>query len=127
MGKINFDIRKTVKGTLPSVPFEKVAQHILPTSYELSLVLIGDSLGARLNQEYKNKSTPTNVLSFPIASNTGEIFINVRRAKRDATKFGHTWRNHILFLFIHGCLHLRGDTHGPNMEKKEEALLSKFK
>jgi len=126
MGKVNFEITTTLKGTLPRVPFENIKKHILGNSYELSLVLMGDALGRRLNQEHKKKNAPTNVLSFPISKNEGEIFINVRRAQRDAKKFGHTNRQHVAFLFIHGCLHLKGSTHSPKMEKEEELLLEKL-
>lgn len=126
MGQVNFDITTTLKGTLPRVPFENIKREILGGSYELSLVLIGDKLGKRLNQEHKSKNTPTNVLSFPISKSEGEIFLNVRRAQRDAKKFEHTQREHIAFLFIHGCLHLKGQTHGRQMEKDEERLLKKL-
>lgn len=126
MAQVRLDIHTTLKGTLPRVPFEKIRRAILGTSYQLSLVLIGDALAKKLNREHKNKNTPTNVLSFPLSDTEGEIFINVRRAQRDAKKFGHTPTQHIAFLFIHGCLHLKGHVHGERMEKKEEALLKKF-
>lgn len=126
MGQVNLDIHTTLKGTLPRVPFEKIKKEILGSSYELSLVLIGDSLGKRLNQKHKNKNTPTNILSFPISENEGEIFLNVRRAQRDAKKFGQTTREHVAFLFIHGCLHLKGHEHGDIMEKNEDRLLKKL-
>ena len=124
MGQVNLDITTTLKGTLPRVPFVRLKKDILGASYELSLVLIGDTLATRLNQTYKHKDTPTNVLSFPLSSNEGEIFLNVRRAQRDAKRFGHTPREHVAFLFIHGCLHLKGYTHGPHMEAREEELLA---
>ncbi|MAJ97396.1 MAG: rRNA maturation RNase YbeY [Parcubacteria group bacterium] len=128
MAKISssFDITHTTQGTLPSVPFEKIKKTILGQSYALSLVLIADTLAKRLNQEYKKRSNPTNILSFPLSETEGEIFLNIRRAKRDAKKFGHTTNQHIAFLFIHGCLHLKGTVHGKKMEKQEEILLRKL-
>jgi len=123
--KNHFDIKNKTK-LKPRVPFENIKKEILGTKYELSLVLIGDTLGKRLNFEHKKKNTPTNVLSFPIDKNEGEIFINVRRAERDAKKFGHSVSEHIAFLFIHGCLHLKGQKHGSKMEKNEELLLKKL-
>lgn len=119
-------ITKTTKGTLPSVPFEKIKTAILGTRYELSLVLMADTLATRLNKEHKNKTGPTNILTFPLSENEGEIFLNIRRAERDAKKFGHTKNEHIAFLFIHGCLHLLGTAHGKAMEKQEETLLTKL-
>lgn len=125
MGQINIELKNTTKGTLPRVPFVAIKNDILGERYELSVVLMADTLARRLNKEHKNKSYPTNVLSFPITQTEGEIFINLRRAERDAKKFGHTPREHVAFLFIHGCLHLKGMTHSPHMENKEESLLKK--
>ena len=123
----NFSIDKTIRGSSPkNVPFAKIKVGILGASYELSLVLIGDTLARRLNKEHKGKTNPTNVLSFPISDTEGEIFINVRRAQRDAKKFGQTWREHVAFLFIHGCLHLRGEEHGEQMEHNEDKYLKKY-
>ena len=51
------------------------------------------------------------------------MFINLERVARDAESFGHTYLEHIAFLFIHGCLHLKGDVHGDAMEREEERLL----
>ena len=112
--------------TNPRIPFEKIAADLLGSPYELSLVLMADTLARKLNKKFKKKNNPTNVLSFPYTKNEGEIFLNIRRAERDAKKYGHTPREHITFLFIHGCLHLKGHTHSPNMEKQEEKLLALY-
>lgn len=119
-----FLLRKTVRSATPRVPFEKIAHAILPKDYELSLVLVGDALGRELNQVHTGRTHPTNVLSFPLSSSSGEIFINVRRAERDAQAFNHTVRQHIAYLFIHGCLHLSGLDHGATMERKEREYLA---
>jgi len=126
MAKVNFGIHTTLKGTLPRVPFKKIKEFVLGDSYELSLVLMGDAMATRLNLEHKKRKGPTNILSFPLSEKEGEIFINVRRARRDAKKFGHTPTQHLSFLFIHGCLHLKGREHGESMEHEEERLLKKF-
>lgn len=108
------------------MPFKEICSDILPNDYELSLVLIGDMLGKKLNKEHKGRNTPTNVLSFPLSDSDGEIFINVRRAERDAVKFGHSVYEHIQYLFIHGCLHLAGYSHGNKMENMEKNMMVKF-
>ena len=132
-----FSLSKTVRSTTPSIPFSDIASVILPSEYELSLVLIGDTLGHRLNKEHKGRDYPTNILSFPLSQNEGEIFINVRRAERDASKYHapHTLRSrtsqcavetHIMYLFIHGCLHLAGYPHGSTMDTLEKKYLNIF-
>ena len=82
--------------------------------YELSIVFCGNMFSQRLNRAYRGKNTPTNVLSFPLSENSGEIFINLSFLK------GFSVRQ----LFIHGCLHLEGMTHGAKMEKLEHQIFN---
>lgn len=98
---------------LPKASFAKIADHILGEGYELSLVFCGDSLSRRLNATYCDKDYATNILSFPVSKNSGEIFINLSRLKGFS----------ILELFVHGCFHLKGMEHGRTMEKAEKAAL----
>ena len=122
----SFSLSKTVRSRAPRIPFAEIATAILHNDYDLSLVLIGDALGKRLNQEHKGRDYPTNILSFPLSTDSGEIFINVRRAERDAKKFSHTPKEHVQYLFIHGCLHLAGYPHGSKMERLEEKYMKRF-
>lgn len=107
-------------------PFERIKEHTLGKRYDLSLVLCGDTKARRLNQTYRNKSYNPNVLSFPIDTSSGEIYINVRQAEREAKKYGHTFKKHLSYLLIHGMLHLKGMAHGSRMEHEENAILSHF-
>lgn len=104
----------------------EIKDHVLGKRYELSVAFVGDTRARTLNKQYKKKDTPTNVLSFPLADDAGEIILNPRRAVRDAKKFNHTPHQHIVFLYIHGVLHLKGFDHGSTMESKEQQLLKKF-
>mgnify|MGYP002621547149 CR=1 FL=1 len=113
-------------GLPPNKLLTKIADHILGSRYDLSVAFVGDDRARTLNKHYKQKDTPTNVLSFPLSDASGEIIINPRRAARDARHFNHTLREHIIFLFIHGLLHLKGHTHGATMESEEQRLLRKF-
>jgi probable rRNA maturation factor len=122
----NFSITKTVRSKVPRIPFSDIASAILPNDYDLSLVLIGDALGKKLNKEHKGRDYPTDILSFPLSDTGGEIFINVRKAERKSNKFNHTPTKHIKYLFIHGCLHLAGYPHGSTMESLEQKYLEKF-
>lgn len=119
----DFSIQTTLKHRVPRIDFSHIANKILPNSYSLSLVLIGDYLGKKLNQEHKGRSYATNVLSFPLSHDSGEIFINVRKAAREAPAYNHSTREHIAFLFIHGALHLAGHDHGDTMEQLEQKYM----
>jgi len=112
----NFSISKTVKAPLPRVPFLKIKERVLGKNYDLSLVFCGDKLSQKLNRTYRQKDYSTNVLSFPISKNSGEIFINLRRLKGFS----------VSHLFIHGLLHLKGMQHGDRMETREKTLLKAF-
>ena len=121
----NVEIRKTTRGTVPRVDFNKIAGLILGKRYELSLVLTGDSLMQRLNSEHRNKKYTTNVLAFPIAQNEGEIFINVRKAEQEAKALSATKRERITYLFVHACLHLKGLDHGKKMDALELSVMKR--
>jgi rRNA maturation RNase YbeY len=104
-----------------------VASHVLGHSYELSIVLIGDVRAKALNVAHRDKHTSANVLSFPLDQNVGEIFLNVARAYRECAKFDLSPNGHLVYLLIHGCLHLKGYEHGSTMEQAEKKVLQHFK
>jgi probable rRNA maturation factor len=119
------DIRRTVSG-VPSIPFEKIATHILGPQYQLSIVVCGDTLSRTINRKYRKKDYSPNVLSFSLDKNEGEIFLNLRKAEREAHNFGTSARDHLALLFVHGCFHLKGLAHGAGMERREAQVLRRF-
>lgn len=98
----------------------------LPSGYALSLVLCADGRSRRLNSVYRNKDYATDVLSFPLTASEGEIYLNVRKALKDAPQYNHSPEGHVYFLLIHGCLHLKGYSHGSTMESRENSLCRRF-
>ena len=120
------DIKRTVFGSTPVIPFEKIARAILGRRFELSLVLCGDTLAERMNKEYRQKSYKPNVLSFPLGKNEGEIFLNLACAAREAKRFGVPLKDRLALLFVHGCFHLKGLRHGRIMEAHERRILQRF-
>lgn len=119
-------IRNTTRGTLPRVPFEKLAEEILGNKYELSLVICGDTLAQKMNIKYRNKSYKPNVLSFELDKDNGEIFLNIPCANREARKAGIKPLDRIAHLFVHGCIHLKGLPHGDKMDALEKKFLMKY-
>lgn len=106
--------------------FSSIAKDILGSSYELSLVFIGNRRSQTLNRTYRDKDYPTNVLSFPLDTSTGEIFINLDKVKVEKKDFDMNTQTFITYLFIHGLLHLKGHDHGKKMEALEEKYLQKY-
>lgn len=111
---MSISINNKTRKKVPGIKFEKVKEKVLGRKYELSLVFCGDALSRRLNKLYRSKDKPTNVLSFPLSKNSGEIFINLSKTKDFSA----------LHLFIHGMLHLKGMEHGDIMERTEKNLLN---
>lgn len=121
-----FSITNKTKGTLPRVPFEDIKNKVLGKSYNLSVVFVGKEKSRKLNLAYRGKDKETNVLSFPLDKNNGEIFINLKLADRQKEDFDKNLKNFVTYLFIHGLLHLKGMQHGSRMERAETKLLEKF-
>lgn len=101
-------------------------------SHEVSIVICSDSLIKKLNKNYRKKDKTTDVLSFAeidIKNNKqirgqkylGEIFINYKQAKRQATNT----KQELINLFVHGYLHLRGYLH--DTDKQEKAMETRAK
>ncbi|MDB5237863.1 MAG: hypothetical protein JWM46_133 [Candidatus Kaiserbacteria bacterium] len=120
------DIRKTIRGSLPRFPFGEIAQAVLGKEYDLSLVICGDKLAQRINIEHRKKSYFPNVLSFPLFPGEGEIFLNIRKAEREAKQMGVSVKQRIALLYVHGLFHLKGLDHGDKMEAEEQKVLRKF-
>jgi len=121
------EIKNTTKGKLPSLPFTAIKNFALGENYELSLVFIGDKLSQKLNNQYRDKNKPADILSFPLTKTSGEIFINLRKARKDAKNYDRNPENFIAFLFIHGLIHLKGFEHSSKMELQEKKIREKFK
>ena len=121
-----FSLINKTGSTLPSVSFAKIKNAVLEKNYSLSLVFIGEKRSKKLNHDYRGKNKPTNILSFNIEKNIGEIFITPNLVKKEVKRFNRKYENLLTFLFIHGLLHLKGMDHGSTMDRAEEKLCKKF-
>src|ERR1700756_4108210 len=83
-----------------------------------------------LNQRFRGKDQPTDVLSFPaepraVHDFAGDLAISAEMAARNARRLGHTPKEEIKILALHGVLHLAGYDHERDhgeMARKEERL-----
>ena len=119
-------INKT-KGKLPSLPFVDMKNEILGKNYSLSLALVDKKISKEINKKYRKKNKPTNILSFSLRKNEGEIVLCKAVIKKEAKSFKKTFSQFLGFLVIHGMLHLKGLEHGKKMEKEEKKYLSRTK
>ena len=106
----------------------KLLKHLECTDKEVSLSFVNDETICGLNNQYRNKNKPTDVLSFSLQEGEfsninpdvlGDIVISVETAKENAQKNGLPLEQEINFLIIHGLLHLLGYDH-ENTTKEEK-------
>jgi len=126
MGK-KVSIFNETNGTPPRVPFARLKEKILGEKYLLSVIFVGDHKSRLLNRRFRRSDKPTNILSFSISKNEGELYVNLAQVKRELKLFDRSFPNLVSFLLIHGMFHLKGYAHGSTMESKEKATRTAFK
>ncbi len=125
MSALNFVLNSTISD-YPEHPYQAIKDAILGGKYNLSTTFIGTKRAQTLNKVYRQKSYIPNVLSFPLAPDCGEIYICPEIAYPEAKDFNLSQDGYIAFLFIHGCLHLKGYDHSATMESLEKRFLKRF-
>ena len=95
---------------------------------ELSMLLTDDGGIQPLNAQWRGKDQPTDVLSFPLDEGPvlGDVVISLETAAR-RVQGDWTLDDELLFLLVHGVLHLLGHDHEEEderavMEAAEQAL-----
>lgn len=126
----SIDCRRLIRLTNRLLQECRVADHTV------SILLVDDLEMTRLNSHYRDKNKPTNVLSFPFAEGAdpalaflpvkelGDIVISVDTALREAIELGRPLHERLIWLTIHGMLHLLGYDH-ERSEADENKMLSR--
>lgn len=100
---------------------------------ELNFILCSDEYLLRINQDYLNHDTYTDVITFDNSEEpktiVGDIFISIDRIKENASTFKHPVEHELCRVMIHGTLHLLGYRDKTKAEKlkmteKEDNYLS---
>lgn len=125
----NLGIVSNVKSTpkINGVLFTSIEDKVLGKKYELSVLFAGTKLARRLNKERRGKDYATDILSFPLSDEAGEIIINPDKARKKSKEFDRSFENYLVFIFIHGLFHLKGFDHGSTMESEEARVRRLFK
>jgi probable rRNA maturation factor len=103
---------------------------------ELALRVVGAAESRRLNEKFRGRDAPTNVLSFPAPQlpavrsrrALGDLVICAQVLRSEARAQGKTVRAHWAHLVVHGALHLIGYDHeragdARRMQRREIAVL----
>lgn len=107
-------------------------------SAELTIRIVEKDEIQILNQQYRGKDKPTNVLSFPADSHDsltfkllGDLIICAEVVKDEAIEQHKTYEQHLAHMVVHGCLHLLGYDHiepedAEEMESLEIEVMEKL-
>lgn len=91
--------------------------------YDLSVSFVDDKKIRQINNDFRNIDKKTDVISFAMLDSQdivsqddsgldlGDIFISIETATQQAKEINQSRNREILFLFIHGLLHLLGYDH----------------
>lgn len=144
--QINYDYRKE---DLEKLPLHELSQFVLaredkPFNTEVSVSFVTDDAIAELNEKYRGKQGPTDVLSFECDGvdddlsamalaedplyELGDVVIAPDVAARQTREFSTSFEEEISLLLVHGLLHLCGydhveDDEAEAMEKREADIL----
>ena len=106
---------------------------IVKAETTLTIRIVDEAESQSLNNQYRKKNEPTNVLSFLINDKPllGDIILCHSVIKKEALAQKKSIDDHYAHLIIHGYLHLIGFDHTKNddaltMENKEIAVLKKL-
>ncbi len=123
-------VNKTLLGRVRRYS-EKILAFLSLQEKIVTVVFCDKNFIAELNKKYFNKDYTTNVISFPFNEKEylGEIYVCLSVAEEEALEWGVSLFYEIMYLIIHGMLHLIGYDHvggeseAAVMEKKEAEII----
>ncbi len=98
---------------------------------EIGIILVSNRKIKKLNSQFLNKNSVTDTMSFKISRNYGEIVISAETAEENGKTYGLTTEEEILYLIVHGYLHLKNykdytENERKIMFKKQNSLFKKI-
>jgi probable rRNA maturation factor len=140
---VQFNVNKTLLNNFATIFIEQ-QKNILNYDTSLSLLICDNKKITELNQQYRNKNSATNILSFPAFSQEellekphinqlylGDLAISHEKIISEAKDQKKDKIIHFMHLLTHGCLHLLGydhieDNQAQIMENYEIDILAKL-
>ena len=101
---------------------------------ELSLLIVDNHEIQQINRDYLERDRPTNVISFAMQEGEGggvqpqllgDVVISAERAAEDARDAGIPFEHELVFLLLHGILHLLGYDHERGTEEQAAEMEAK--
>lgn len=131
MSRLHLEVQRAASGcSAPTdAEFRRWVNGALETAVsraEVTIRLVDDAESAHLNEAYRNKHGPTNVLSFgydrPPGSTVellGDLAICAPLVSREAAEQGMPEQARWAHMVVHGILHLRGYDHENRTQARE--------
>ncbi|EGS33749.1 MAG: rRNA maturation RNase YbeY [Finegoldia magna] len=128
--ELTSDIKKSIRICL--------LQELNDDNYEISLSFVSEAEIRKLNSDYRDKDSVTDVLSFPLDDDfaiqtnlLGDIIICCKRAIEQAKEYNHSIKREIVYLVVHSMFHLLGYDHIEEsdriiMRNKEKSALKEI-
>jgi probable rRNA maturation factor len=112
--------------------FAEVLRDRVARGREFHCRVTNDAELQSLNERFRGKDTPTDVLSFACSTfpcstgpatgqPLGDIAISIQRAREQAYAWGHATEDEIRILMLHGVLHLLGMDHESDSGQMKRA------
>ncbi len=129
LGQIDNRIESWVAATLAAAACDDL---------DLTVRVVDAQEMTRLNQKYRGRNSPTNVLAFPFENVVGveypylgDIVICLDIVKIESNQLDISIQNHFAHMVVHGTLHLCGFDHqdqeeAEEMEVREQQVLGEF-
>lgn len=120
------DVKFIAKELLkPKTKMKAAARRRLTKAQTLTVVVVGQSQGKKLNLQFRHKDYATDVLSFaPIEpTSLGELVFCAPVIHKQAKEHNLTPKQEFIYLLIHGILHLLGYDH----EKNDKAATAMYR
>jgi rRNA maturation RNase YbeY len=111
----------------------QIMMYLGHSDQELSVVFGSDRLLQELNRTYRHQDRPTNVLAFPQSPTyegepatpmLGDVIVALPTAAREAHDLQQSLEERVVYLLLHGILHLLGHDHEglATQRRRMEAL-----
>lgn len=139
----------TIRNTQRAVPVntKKIEQHARAMlhvlnydDFDLGIWFTSNVMIQKYNAQYRHKSKPTDILSFPFhelkpgeriitkdpeEKNLGDLIISPRYVKDTLDQWGNSFEERLDILLAHGIAHLLGYDHEADEEYKEMQKVEK--
>ena len=126
-----YEVRVSMKAIVRKAIFNTLVYEGFDRDVEVSVTFTDNEKIKELNNQYRNKNSATDVLSFPMFDDLtnlpsldsiplGDIVISLERAAVQGYHLYHSLYHEVAFLTVHSTLHLLGYDHETSQEDEDE-------